>query len=119
MANEGGAKQERESIMFHLTERFKDAVLEYSETVGVSASELIRQAVAERIGYDLEQDRVARGRPKKYRNEAERKIASKRRGAERRALIRALLQAHEREETQKQADALRASLVRKGVDPDS
>lgn len=110
---------ERDSIMFGLSERFKDAIGEFAEKNSLSISALIREAVAEKIGYDLGADRVARGRPKKYRNESERKIATKRRSAEKRALVKALLQAHKRAEQEAAAAALRESLVRKGVDPDS
>ena len=119
MTSEDGERGERVSIMFSLSERFKEAIGEYAATTEQSVARLIREAVAAHIGYDLKRDQAKRGRPTKYRNESERKIASRRKSAERRALIRALTEAAARQEAEKQAEALRASLVRKGVDPDS
>jgi hypothetical protein len=115
---------DRDSIMFALTERFKDAIAEYAHENGdISISQLCREAVAEKIGYDLKADKVKRGRPMKYRNDAERKIAIKRRNEnrriERKALVQALAEEHARQQRAKDAAGMRESLVRKGVDPDS
>lgn len=117
---ERAERAERESIMFGLSPGFKDAIAKFAHENGdIPTAQLIREAVAEYIGYNLEQDRVKRGRPVKYKNKAEKKIASRRRSMERRALIKALEEHARKAEREKQAEALRASLVRKGIDPEA
>jgi hypothetical protein len=68
--------------MFPLTSDLKDAMGKYATQHDMSVAQLIRECVAERIGYELEAVETHR----KYASQEERVAAQKIRNAERKAL---------------------------------
>lgn len=74
---------DREQIVLQASEAFKEALGNYAAENNLAMAEVIRQAVADRIGYDY-QNEPARPRATKYATEAERKAA----GLQRAALVR-------------------------------
>lgn len=65
---------DREQIVLQASEAFKEALGNYAAENNLAMAEVIRQAVADRIGYDY-QNEPARPRTTKYATEAERKAA--------------------------------------------
>jgi len=77
-------------LMFPLTEELKLALGKYAAQHNQSLAEVIREAIATKIGYKLEATQTH----KKYASEAERIAAQKQRKADQKALIAKLLAEH-------------------------
>lgn len=80
---------------------FKEAAATYAATRNKTLSELVREVVAEAIGYDLtvDGDVESRGRPRKYASDDARKSAASKRAqerAERQRLVVAAIMKQER-----------------------
>lgn len=112
---------EQASLMLLLSEELKDALLAYAGKVNVSMAQVVREAIATRIEFDLaaserrhKASRVdGRGRPRIYASpEVQRAEAHKRERAKR-ALATALMLEHEREDAALQRQALQDSIERK------
>lgn len=73
----------RDQIVIHASDAFKDALGRWASAHDATMSEVIREAVAKHIGYDISRE-PARSRRPKYATEEEAKAAS----YERAALIR-------------------------------
>ena len=73
----------RDQIVIHASDTFKDALGEFAAANNKSMSEVIRQAVATHIGYDISQE-PARTRTPKYATPEE----AKRAALDRAALLR-------------------------------
>ena len=73
----------RDQIVIHASDTFKDALGEWAAANNLSMSEVIRQAVAGKIGYDISKE-PARTRTPKYATPEE----AKRAALDRAALIR-------------------------------
>jgi hypothetical protein len=103
---------DKTALMFGLTEAFKDAIAEWSQTNDRSTADVCRTAIAEYIGYDLageQTGREMRGRPTKYNSPEERKAAQKAREAAKRELVKSLLAEHEAAIKAKAIAALQAT----------
>lgn len=96
------------SVMFHLSEPLKDTLGLYAQAHHKSISEVIREAVARHIDYDLSQDK--RTRRTKYATPQERESAKNLRARERRSLARKLVNAQTEAEIKLYREALQASL---------
>ncbi len=95
----------------------KEFAAEFAVAKDMSLSKLVREAIAQYTGYDLEAENKnkieRRGRPSKYATDEERKEAIKERTRKRDELRKLLLENHMREQRKKDAAKLQASLDRK------
>jgi hypothetical protein len=102
-----------------MSEAMSDALEEFAGTHRTDVQKVMRQAIADAIGWDLvadESGRVeTRGRPRKYKNEFERKEAVRQRHARRRELTKLILEDASRQERENGASALEGSLKRRGA----
>jgi hypothetical protein len=97
----------RKSMMYGLSEGLKEAIGEFAAANDQSMADVIRSAVAAKIGYDLEKDAQdrsegRRGRPKVYGSKEERRAASRQRSKDRRALTKQLLEDFNRQQAKEQ-----------------
>jgi hypothetical protein len=107
---------QKAQILFTCTEEFKDALGSFAQLHNLSASLVIRKAVAEYIGYNLEGE-VSTDRRRKYLTDEERKNATKERTKKGRVEVAKLLAALEKEQRLADVLGIENSLKRKGVDP--
>jgi hypothetical protein len=95
----------------------KEHAAQFAHDNKTSLSKLVREALAAATEYDLEGEnknrKETRGRPRKYETEEERKEAARERTRERDELTRRLLLDHQRQERQRDAEALQRSLERR------
>lgn len=56
---------EKTQILFHLSKSFKEAIETFAAKTNDPTSKIVREAIAAYIGYDLKQDNIIYGRPKK------------------------------------------------------
>lgn len=82
-------------MMFNLPVALKAAIETHSEKEGITASALVRQAIAAVVGFDLPE---GFSRAKKYASEEERVAAQKERDKTRRNLIKDLLERYRKGE---------------------
>ena len=102
---------EKTSLMFVLSTELKDAVDASALRLNISRSQFIREALAEKAGYDLSQDRgVQVGHSRKYASPEARKAAGKERNRIRRELIKKLLSSADNAERQEEIQGLIDSL---------
>jgi monoamine oxidase len=106
---------DKHTMLFQISEGLKDALGTYAQKNNMPASEVARQAIAQFIKYDLAADPIPMGRPRRYANKEERLAAQRKERADNKAILQALLDAHAREQRQKDANSLREWLERKGV----
>lgn len=66
---------QKTTLLIHLSPGFKEAIGVYATAHNMPVSELIRGAVADVIGYDITIEHKAQGRPRKYKNQEEKKKA--------------------------------------------
>lgn len=87
---------DRTTIIMQSSFEFKEAVATYAQRNNVSVAEVIREAVAAVIGYDLSKDSISSGRPRTYANAEERKKAQSDRQKKKRAVAAQFLEDYER-----------------------
>lgn len=97
-------------IMFNCSEGLKDALGEYCGTTRRTLSEVIREAVAEKVGYDITKDK--RTRTSKYGSYEQKQQAYSETAKLRRKLQRLLLDAQTEAEYEHYREALRATFTR-------
>jgi protein associated with RNAse G/E len=102
-------------VLFTCSEEFKEALGTYAQVNRLSAAEVIREAVARFIKYDISTE-VVDDKRKKYANAEERKEAQRKRQKTERENVRLLLQYYAKEQREIDAAILENSLKRKGVD---
>lgn len=105
---------ERTKILFVCTESFRDALCSFAEKESCSASEIVRRAVAEYIGYDISKDPPCDLR-RKYASVEDRKNAHSERQKLRRQEERKLVEAFEHEEHLRTLLVLSRSIERTGT----
>lgn len=100
--------------MIGMSQALKDAVGEWAQSRNKSTAAVARQAIADYIGYDLENEvngsSGRRGRPRVYKDREERRLASRARAKARRKLQRQLMDDHKRQEALKQLAKFQASV---------
>ena len=96
-------------MVFQLSEEFKEAIAQFAHNGNTSASDVVRNAVALHIGYDLEGEEQPERR-RKYATVAERNAAMKERAKRRRDEQREILEAIRRGERLEAIQAMAASL---------
>lgn len=104
----------KESIVFIVSEEFKETIAQAATDANVSVGELIRVALAEKLGYDLAGEPSVERR-KKYANKAERDKAMRERAKERRTNERELLEALRQASKAQDIAGMREYLEKKGV----
>ncbi len=112
---------ESTTLLLSLTTTLKDAIGVAANKQNISSSELIRRAVANAIGYDLEAEKEEkrknerRGRPRLYATSEERIAAARERTQTQRELITKLMDHVGQQDHAKGVEALEASLKRRGI----
>lgn len=108
-------EQDRTTIIFTVSKAFKDALGVHAQNNNMSVSNLLRDIVAQSIGYDNSKDGITGGRNKKYSSKEERLAAQNLVTKNKRELARMLLAAVEHEEHEQSADALQRYLERRMI----
>ena len=102
----------KETIVFQLSDDFKEVIATKAQEDQISVGELIRRVMAEALEYDLA-DEPSTERRRKYATVAERNKAMRERAKVRRAEERELLEALRRADRDEDIKALRDSLKKK------
>ncbi len=104
-------------IMVKASDPFKDAVAAYAFKNNLTMSDVVRNSVADVIGYDLSGDDAleGRGRPTEYANDKQRKDAANRRARERAELHRKLVDLIMEKERIEGVEALEKYLKDRGI----
>lgn len=104
----------RTSLMVGMSEELKDAVGVWAQSRDLSVAEVVREAIAKHIGYDLETkmaERVEnRGRPRLFANKTERRAAGRERRKAKRDLAKQLLADFEKQDADSQREAFAAAV---------
>lgn len=87
-----------------------DSLNAYALEHETSVSDVVRHAIADRIGYSMGEPVERRGRKPKYNNDDERREAARERSARERDIQRELLQDYRREERQGVVKRMQESL---------
>ncbi len=95
----------KHSKMFQISDEMEEALGNFAGAENKAVSEVIREAVAQHIGYDLSQEPKTE-RPRKYATEAERKAAQSARNKARRELTNALVKAAKEGASQEQINRI-------------
>jgi predicted transcriptional regulator len=111
------AATQNAKLMFSLSESLKDALGEYAAEHELSDAAVIRQAIAQYIGFDLSTVEKQPRSGRMYASVEERREAQKERNKEKRALVRELLSLAKSGERDKAIAALEASVARMSVRP--
>lgn len=82
---------ERVPVLFQSSPEFKEAIATYAQQHRLSASEVMRVAIAQYIGYDISSDSISGGRPKIYANKEERIKAQNDRAKQQRENLKTLM----------------------------
>lgn len=112
---------ESTTLLLSLTTALKDAIGVAANKQNISSSELIRRAVANAIGYDLEAEKQEkkknerRGRPRLYATSEERIAAARERTQTQRELTNKLLEHVRQQEHAGNIAALEESLKRRSI----
>ena len=99
----------RETIMVTMSDTMKEALDAYAGKQNETRSHIVRAAIAQYIGYDM-QDEPQAGRPRKYASREERKRVQRERNKLKRKLANELLKADSDAERAKVIEALKADL---------
>lgn len=102
----------KDTVVFQASEEFNEALAEFAQNNDRSKANVIREAVAAFINYDLSAEPKTERR-RKYASKEERDAAMKLRAKERRDTTRAILQAIERGERDEAIRAMAASLKKR------
>jgi len=84
--------QQMQSVMFQCPAELVEAIDKFAATAKRSRSDIIREALAAVVGFDLASVARPQGRPLKYANPEERKEAQKNRNREKRVAMRDLIE---------------------------
>lgn len=101
---------------FGMSEELREALAVYAQQHNVSVAQVVREAVAHRIGYDLGTDAAETrrtGRPKKYASVEERRRARRAASKARRELRNKLVQEYKQQEARDMMAKFRESVVKK------
>lgn len=94
-------KGDRVVIGVSVSSAFGERVNKFSNSVNKSVAQVVREALAKFVGYDLSQEPIpARGARTKYANKEEAAAAQKAKVAERNELIKRLLEDYRKKESQ-------------------
>lgn len=99
----------RETVMVTMSDTMKEALDAYAGKQNETRSHIVRAAIAQYIGYDM-QDEPQAGRPRKYASREERKRVQRERNKLKRRLANELLKADSDAERAKVIEALKADL---------
>lgn len=112
------ARQDRVRRVTIMSEAMHDVLGEFAASQRMSMNEVVLQAVAQYIGYDLDLERrnrtETRGRPKKYHTPEQRKEAARERARRRNLMVKAVIADVEKQDRLKAVEALQSSLERRG-----
>lgn len=97
---------DKPTILFQTSQAFKDKIGEYANQHNMSMAAVIREAIAAKIDYDLSKDVEVLGRPKRYATDDDRKAAQRDRARVDRDTMKKLLALYQREQREKDAQAL-------------
>lgn len=110
---------EMTSLVVSISILQKEQAATFAQQNNVSLSSVVRRALAEATGYDLEEEIGSkierRGRPRKYASDEDRKEAARERTRVRDELTRRLLEDHQQQIRRRDAEKLEASLRKRGV----
>lgn len=110
---------EKVLINFQVSSDFKYAIAVFAQKTNQPSSDIIREAIAKYIDYNLEDDNIVQGRPKKYDNVEERLEAQKQRAVAKRKLTKMLEDDYEHAKHLGDVKTFEDYLRSKGIDPDS
>jgi len=106
-------------ITVKLSEEQRDHADKFAQRGDKSLTCVIREALAQYTGYDLEEEKrnqvERRGRPRKYSTPEEAKEAARQRARDRYDIQRRLLDDHRAQQRQRDAQRIAESLIRRGV----
>jgi hypothetical protein len=115
----GGFIVGKTTILLQSTTAFKEALATYAQEHNVSVALVVREAVANVIGYDLTQESVQqRDGRKKYATAIEREDARKERQKAHRKFATQLMAALEHEQHLADVLGIQTSLLKKGISLD-
>lgn len=106
-----------QTLMVKLSPALKDEIGKAAAQADLNMSEFVRQCVADKLGYDLGADDAldARGRPRTYQTEEQRRAARKKNEREREQNKRNIVELLMRKERLKDIAALEKYLRDRGV----
>jgi hypothetical protein len=103
--------------MVGMSEELKDALGVWAQSRCLSIAQVAREAIAERIDYDLDAEAnrkvERRGRPKQYETKEQRRSASRQRAKDRRALNKRLLNDYVTQQARTERSAFKAAVEAK------
>lgn len=105
------------SILLNVSEEFKDALTDYAQAQKTTVTALIREKIAELIGYDLSKDVVPDAR-RKYNSVEERKEAARQRKREQVRNVQRVLEIYNKEQRLRDVLVITNSLKEKGIEVD-
>jgi hypothetical protein len=95
------------TLMVTMSSGLKEAIGAYAASVDRSMADVVREMLAEAVGYNLDGEPKSAGRrATKYATPEERKAAQKERERQKRELVRRLLDEHNKMEREQAAEAL-------------
>lgn len=109
---------EKVLVNFQVSVEFKEAIGIFAQKTNQPSSDIIREAVAKYIGYNLSADNISQGRPKKYATVADRLEAQKARAAAKRKLVKMLEEDYEHAKHLGNVKSFEEYLRKRGIDPD-
>lgn len=95
---------------FTLSAKFEEFIGEYATKHNLAIADLVRQAVAKYINYDLSQEPKRKRRVRKYNTETERKSAMSNAAKERQILVKKLINAQRDNEKRKMMEMMEKSI---------
>lgn len=106
---------DRAQNLFVSTPEFKEAIAQYAHNNNMTASEVIRIAVAQYIGYDIELATMGVGARKKYASKEERQAEYNRKNKEARQSVKKLVEEYLSDQHKQNVNSLEEWLARRAV----
>ena len=107
----------RATLAINCSSELKSALHDWAADHDMSANEAVRQAIAALINYDLDGEKSAnterRGRPRKYKDEAERKAIAAEKARKKRQMGRELVAQFRRQTAKADMERFRKSVIEK------
>lgn len=99
--------------MFPISDELKEAADKYAAALGISRAALFREAIAEKIGFDLKSVPSGAGRPQKYATPEDRKAHQKAVNKAKKSMTDRLIELYNKGEREEDIKALAQSIANK------